>query len=111
MNTPWLLGEPSNAPSPRTRPGGRVARRLRSEGPGGLSESHKPRRTEEQVLSAYPPGANGNGAPIPSYRAITPLGAWRLAGLLFITGALSTIPGTFLLESAFEPWMYGLTAL
>ena len=39
------------------------------------------------------------------------MGAWRLAGLLFITGALSTIPGTFLLDSDFEPWMYGLTAL
>jgi diguanylate cyclase (GGDEF)-like protein len=38
------------------------------------------------------------------------MGAWRLAGLLFITGALSTIPGTFLLDSDFEPWMYGLTA-
>ena len=39
------------------------------------------------------------------------MGAWRLAGLLFITGAISTIPGTFLLEADFEPWMYGLTAL
>ncbi len=76
-----------------------------------MSESPEARRTEEHDLSAYPPGANGNGAPIPSHRAITPMGAWRLAGLLFITGALSTIPGTFLLESDFEPWMYGLTAL
>ena len=76
-----------------------------------MALSPKARSPEEHELSAYPPGANGNGAPIPSYRAITPKGAWRLAGLLFVTGALSTIPGTFLLEDSFEPWMYGLTAL
>ena len=89
--------------------GSRVARgrKVRAE----CQSPPEARRTEEHDLSAYPPGANGNGAPIPSHRAITPMGAWRLAGLLFITGALSTIPGTFLLESDFEPWMYGLTAL
>jgi diguanylate cyclase (GGDEF)-like protein len=53
--------------------------------------------------------ANGNG--IPTSRAVTLQGAWRLAGLLFIVGSLSTIPGTFLLEDEFETWMYAFTAL
>ena len=53
--------------------------------------------------------AAGNGSPI--VRAVTVRGAWRLAGLLFIAGTLTTIPGTFLLDQNFEPWMYSLTAL
>jgi diguanylate cyclase (GGDEF)-like protein len=55
--------------------------------------------------------ANGSGALARDYRAITLRGAWRLAGLLFIVGSVSTIPGTFLLDKDFEPWMYSLTAL
>jgi diguanylate cyclase (GGDEF)-like protein len=55
--------------------------------------------------------ANGSGALARDYRAITLRGAWRLAGLLFIVGSISTIPGTFLLDKDFEPWMYSLTAL
>jgi diguanylate cyclase (GGDEF)-like protein len=43
-------------------------------------------------------------------RAISVLGAWRLAGLLFIGGALSTIPALFLLEEPADPWVYTLTA-
>ena len=59
---------------------------------------------------------NGNGAgpqagTAKSHRAVSPRGAWRLAGLLFIVGALSTIPGTLLLEKDTEPWMYWLPAL
>ncbi len=49
--------------------------------------------------------------PAPAFRAISIRGAWKLAGFLFIAGTLSTIPGTFLLEKEFEPWMYSLTAL
>ena len=60
--------------------------------------------------------ANGNGAgrshgAAKAYRAVSPRGAWRLAGLLFIAGALSTIPGILLLDKEFEPWMYWLPAL
>lgn len=44
-----------------------------------------------------------------SYRAVSLRGAWRLAGLLFIVGSLSSIPGTLLLDD-FEPWKYSLTA-
>ena len=51
-----------------------------------------------------------NGTQPPGGRAVTLRGAWRLAGLLFIAGTLSTIPGTFLLDD-FEPWMYSLTAI
>ena len=54
---------------------------------------------------------NGSGAPNRGYRAVTLRGAWRLAALLFIVGSVSTIPGTFLLDKDFEPWMYSLTAL
>ena len=42
-------------------------------------------------------------------RPVTTRVAWRLAGLLFIVGALTTIPGTFLLDEPFEPWKYALT--
>jgi diguanylate cyclase (GGDEF)-like protein len=38
-------------------------------------------------------------------------GAWRLAGLLFIGGAVSTLPGMFLLDMDYEPWFYVLTFL
>jgi diguanylate cyclase (GGDEF)-like protein len=44
-------------------------------------------------------------------RAVTLRGAWRLAGLLFIGGALSTLPALLLLEKPVEAWVYGLTAL
>jgi diguanylate cyclase (GGDEF)-like protein len=43
-------------------------------------------------------------------RAISLVGAWRLAGVLFIGGALSTIPALFLLEQPADPWIYALTA-
>lgn len=36
--------------------------------------------------------------------------AWRLAGLLFIAGAVTTIPGTLLLDEPVEPWKYAATA-
>lgn len=55
--------------------------------------------------------ANGNGAGPTARRAVTLRGAWRLAGLLFIVGSLSTLPGTFLLDGDFEPWMYSISAL
>jgi diguanylate cyclase (GGDEF)-like protein len=61
-------------------------------------------------LTVHPPAGKLNGTPKPIFRAVTLRGAWRLAGLLFITGAASTIPGTLLLEQDFEPWMYSLTA-
>ena len=53
--------------------------------------------------------AASNGSP--AVRAVTLRGAWRLAGLLFIAGTLTTIPGTFLLDQEFETWMYSLTGL
>jgi diguanylate cyclase (GGDEF)-like protein len=56
-------------------------------------------------------GANGASSPVPSFRAISLSGAWRLAGLLFIVGTLSSLPGTMLLEKEFESWMYSLTVL
>jgi diguanylate cyclase (GGDEF)-like protein len=59
-----------------------------------------------QLINHPPGGANGSADP--SYRAVTLRGAWRLAGLLFIVGSLSTIPGTLLLDD-FEPWKYSLT--
>ena len=62
-------------------------------------------------MTAHSNGASANAAAAHSYRAVSLPGAWRLAGLLFITGALSTIPGTFLLDKDFEPWMYSLTVL
>jgi diguanylate cyclase (GGDEF)-like protein len=43
-------------------------------------------------------------------RAISLVGAWRLAGVLFIGGALSTIPALFLLEEPADPWVFALTA-
>jgi diguanylate cyclase (GGDEF)-like protein len=46
----------------------------------------------------------------PAARAITLRGAWRLAGVLFIGGSLSTLPGLFLLEQPFEPWLLTITA-
>ncbi len=55
--------------------------------------------------------SNGSGGLSRAYRAVTLRGAWRLAALLFIVGSVSTIPGTFLLDKDFEPWMYSLTAL
>jgi diguanylate cyclase (GGDEF)-like protein len=60
-----------------------------------------------RILNATAIAAHGNADP--TARAVTLRGAWRLAGLLFIAGSLSTIPGTFLLESEFESWMYSLS--
>ena len=45
------------------------------------------------------------------FRAITLRGAWRLGGILFIGGSLSTTPALLLLEKPVEPWVYGLTLL
>jgi diguanylate cyclase (GGDEF)-like protein len=56
------------------------------------------------------PPSGSNGAAGRSYRAVTLRGAWRLAGLLFIFGSLSTIPGTLLLDD-FDPWKYSLTGV
>jgi diguanylate cyclase (GGDEF)-like protein len=44
-------------------------------------------------------------------RAISLVGAWRLAGVLFIGGALSSIPALFLLEQHVDPWIYCLLAI
>lgn len=44
-------------------------------------------------------------------RAITTRGAWRLAGLLFIAGSVTSIPGTLLLGDPIEPWKYAFTAV
>ncbi len=55
--------------------------------------------------------ARGAAAEASAPRAMSLQGAWRLAGLLFIAGALSAIPGTLLLDESWEPWMYSLTAL
>ena len=66
------------------------------------------------MIQPAPPrfaATNGSGAPARGYRAVTLRGAWRLAALLFIVGSISTIPGTFLLDKDFEPWMYSLTGL
>ena len=62
-------------------------------------------------MTGFPSGPGANGALPSSYRAVSLRGAWRLAGLLFITGALSTVPGTFLLDEQFEPWVYSVTAV
>jgi diguanylate cyclase (GGDEF)-like protein len=43
-------------------------------------------------------------------RAISTRAAWRLAGLLFVAGAITTIPGTLLLDEPIEPWKYAVTA-
>ncbi len=44
--------------------------------------------------------------------AVTKRQAWRLAGLLFIVGAVSTVPATFVLEGGgIATWKYALTAL
>jgi diguanylate cyclase (GGDEF)-like protein len=55
--------------------------------------------------------ATANGAAAVASRAVSLQGAWRLAGLLFIGGAISTIPVSLLLDGSFEPSMYSLTAL
>jgi diguanylate cyclase (GGDEF)-like protein len=47
----------------------------------------------------------------PAPRAVSLRGAWRLAGLLFVAGALTTIPASLLLEDPIESWNYVLTAL
>jgi diguanylate cyclase (GGDEF)-like protein len=61
--------------------------------------------------SVNPRAIAGNGVAKSSNRAITVGGAWRLAGLLFIVGALTSVPATLLLEDGdYETWMYGLTA-
>lgn len=62
-------------------------------------------------MTASAIAAAANGAAPPAARAVTLRGAWRLAGLLFIVGSISTLPGTFLLDQPFEPWMYSLTGL
>lgn len=58
------------------------------------------------MTATFAAATNGNGV----VRAISVRGAWRLAGLLFIAGTLSTIPGSFILDD-FETWMYGVTAV
>ena len=60
-------------------------------------------------MTATALAASTNGTPVA--RAVTLRGAWRLAGLLFIAGSLSTLPGTFLLDDSFETWMYLVTAV
>jgi diguanylate cyclase (GGDEF)-like protein len=44
-------------------------------------------------------------------RAVSLRGAWRLAGLLFVVGSLTTIPASLLLEDPIESWKYLLTSL
>jgi diguanylate cyclase (GGDEF)-like protein len=55
--------------------------------------------------------AAGNGAGPPIVRAVTLRGAWRLAALLFVAGSVSAVPGTFLLDQNFEPWIYAMTTI
>jgi diguanylate cyclase (GGDEF)-like protein len=81
---------------------------------GAELERLEAEEAEVRVTHPTPPrlaAANGSGGISHGYRAVSLRGAWRLAGLLFIVGSVSTIPGTFLLEEDFEPWMYSLTAL
>lgn len=62
-------------------------------------------------MTAESIAANGAGDGRGPSRAVTLRGAWRLAGLLFLVGAVSTIPGTFLLDDGIEPWMYALIGI
>ena len=55
-------------------------------------------------------GVNGASISGSASRAITTRAAWRLAGLLFVAGSVTTIPGTFLLDDPIEPWKYAFTA-
>ena len=55
-------------------------------------------------------GVNGASIPGSVSRAITTRAAWRLAGLLFIAGSVTTVPGSFLLEDPVEPWRFAFTA-
>lgn len=67
---------------------------------------------KERLLKTYGPGdASREPHPARGARAISVRGAWRLAALLFIVGSLTTIPGTLLLDTRLDPWVYGLTAL
>ena len=68
------------------------------------------RERSTPLIGDSPAGANG-GLPAPSFRALTLRGAWRLGGLLFIVGSLSTIPASFLLDQDLEPWMFSLNAI
>jgi diguanylate cyclase (GGDEF)-like protein len=53
---------------------------------------------------------NGSSSAGALPRAITTRAAWRLAGLLFIAGSITTIPGTLLLDEPVEPWKFAFTA-
>jgi diguanylate cyclase (GGDEF)-like protein len=59
------------------------------------------------ALSMNGPAAAANGARPGALagRAVSVRGAWVLAGLLFVVGAVTTVPATFLLDE-FEPWKY-----
>jgi diguanylate cyclase (GGDEF)-like protein len=52
----------------------------------------------------------GSATPAPS-RAVSSMTAWRLAGVLFIAGSVTTIPGSLLLDQPLETWKYSLTLL
>jgi diguanylate cyclase (GGDEF)-like protein len=85
-----------------------------TQAPIGADLKRLEAQAEVRVIHPSPSrlAVNGSGGIDTGYRAISLVGAWRLAGLLFIVGSVSTIPGTFLLEGDdFEPWMYSLTAL
>lgn len=92
----------------------RTAQRGGNEAPLRAELERLESEADVRVIQATPhhvAATNGSGGLSHGYRAVTLRGAWRLAGLLFIVGSISTIPGTFLLDRDFEPWMYSLTAL
>ena len=66
---------------------------------------------KESALTVDRPGGAGNGGVKPVSRAVSLGGAWRLAGLLFIGGALSAVPASFLLDDLPTPWLYSLNAI
>ncbi|MGH2956243.1 MAG: diguanylate cyclase [Solirubrobacterales bacterium] len=67
---------------------------------------------EASVIQATPHRAwNGSSVPGRGDRAVGLRGAWRIAGLLFIGGSLSTVPSLFLLDRPFEPWVPALTVI
>ena len=89
----------------------------RAAGPAApLSDEleHLEAEGEASVTQAIPHRqAAGNGSSVPGrgHRAVSLRGAWRIAGLLFIGGSLSTVPSLFLLDRPFEPWVPALTAI
>jgi diguanylate cyclase (GGDEF)-like protein len=75
---------------------------------------HLEARGEASVIQPNPhreAAWNGGRVPHRGDRAVSLRGAWRIAGLLFIVGSLSTLPSLFLLDRPFEPWVLALTGV